>query len=437
MKKSLFQNIKVLLLFIPFGLNAQVLSSSGATIFVNNGGILHCNGGVTLTNNTTLLNEGTLRSTKNSSNALAGTLTNASSSTISGNGNYYIEQNWVNDAVFNGGGSSVYLYGNTEQLITSNNGTITEFNNLICQGNGIANDRKKSLQNVDSRISTNGNLQLNDRELATGTNQITVLNPSNTAVSNIQTFGAEGFISSLPMGYLNWASNSTSPYLFPVGSSDGSTRYRPVLIEPKSTDVNTYSVRLNNVLADNHGYNLSQHDNEIESLNNLFFHSVEQNLGTYNADVSLAYLPNSDGDWSSIAQWNFGQVQWNSIAPTTNTSIGNYSAIKKTDWDFTNSAHPYILVNLEDQLNIPNVFTPNQDGANDTYLVSGKGIIEYNIVIINRWGNVVFESTDINSPWDGTSKGTPCVEGVYFYNIKAKSITQEYNKQGHITLNLN
>jgi len=437
MKKLLNNGFKFLFLLIPLGINAQILSSNGATIYVNNGGILHCNGGITLTNNTTLSNQGTIRSTKNASNILAGTLTNASTSTINGDGSYYIEQDWINDATFLAENSSVFLYGNTEQLITSTNGTVTEFNHLICQGNGTGNDRKKSLQNVDIRISSTGSLQLNNRELATQTNQVSVLNPSNTAITNDLTFGAEGLISSLPAGFVHWSSNASSAYLFPVGSSDGTLRYRPVLIEPKSTDPNIYSVRFNNVQGDNHGYNLSQHDSEIESLNNLFFHSIEQDLGVYNADISLAYLPSGDGDWSSIAQWDFGQSQWYAIAPTENASIGNYSAIKKTNWDFTNSAHPYILVNLEDGLSIPNVFTPNQDGANDIYLVSGKGIIEYSIVILNRWGNVVFESNDINSPWDGTINGNPCVDGVYFYNIKAKSITQEYNKQGHITINAN
>src|SRR5690606_25931425 len=129
MKEYIFQILNAFLLIIPLGLNAQILNSNGANIYVNNGGILHCNGGITISNNSTLTNEGTIRSTKNASNTLAGTLTNRTSSSISGNGDYYIEQDWINDATFNANGSSVYLYGNSEQFITSTNGTITEFNN--------------------------------------------------------------------------------------------------------------------------------------------------------------------------------------------------------------------------------------------------------------------------------------------------------------------
>ncbi len=437
MKTSIKQSVRLFTLILPLGLNAQILSSNGATIFINNGGQLHCNGGVELNNNSTLLNNGQLRTTKNASNILAGTLSNNSLSSINGNGNYYVEQDWENNAIFTANSSSVYLYGNTEQLITSTNGSITEFNNLILQGNGTSANRKKTLQNIDARISATGNLRINDRELATRTNSMIVLNPSTSAVTNSQLMNSEGFVSSLPPGFLSWSSNANSPYLFPVGSSTGTIRYRPVVIEPKSSEANMYYVRLNNTTGDTYGYDLSQHDNDIEVLNSLFFHSIEQESGANNADLSIAYLPSSDGDWSSIAQWNTASLLWNSIAPTNASNIGNYNALQKANWDFTNPDHPYILVNLEDELEIPNVFTPNQDGANDFYLVTGKGIIEYNIVIINRWGNVVYESNDINAAWDGTAKGNPCVEGVYFYNIKAKSITQEYNKQGHITLNNN
>lgn len=437
MNKYINQYLGFLSLILPLAINAQILSSNGGTVFINTGGQIHCNGGVEINNSSTFINNGELRTTKNATGTLAGTLSINSVSSINGSGNYFVEQDWVNNASFNANTSSVYLYGNTEQLITSANGTITEFNNLILQGNGAGNNRKKTLQNVDARVSLTGNLQINDRELATETNSMIVLNPSTTAISNSQVITNEGFVSSLPPGYLSWSSNSSSPYIFPLGSSDGTLRYRPIIIEPKSTVPNTYYGRLNNTTGDTYGYNLSQHDTEIETLNSSFFHSIEQELGATNADVSIAYLPSEDGDWSTIAQWNNTSVMWNSIAPTSTSNIGNYNALQKADWDFTNPAHPYVLVNLEDELSIPNVFTPNQDGTNDLYMVNGKGITEYNIVIVNRWGNVVFESNDITDSWDGTSNGKPCVEGVYFYSIKAKSLTQEYDKQGHITLNVN
>ena len=418
-------------------MNGQFLVADGATIHVNIGGVLFCNGGATLSNGSSLTNHGEVTITKNSTFPLPGTFSIQTASLVGGDGTYYVEQNWVNSAAFNANLSTVVLNGNTEQFITSTNGTVTEFNNLILLGTGTGNDRRKTLQGVDARISGTGSLTINNRELATATNDFLVLNPLVGAVTNTQAFNAEGFVSSEAPGYFVWNTNSSSNYVFPVGSSDGSTRYRPISIRPKSVIPDGYRVRLNNTSGDTYGYFLAQHDSEIDLLNANYFHSIEQMSGMNTADVGISYLPSADGDWSSMAQWSNSELQWNSVGTTNNTSLGNYSMVQKADWDFLNPAHPYILVNLNEELNIPNVFTPNQDGVNDTYMISGKGITEFSIVIVNRWGNVIFESNDILISWDGTSNGQPCQDGVYFYIIRAKSATQEYNKQGHITLSSN
>jgi gliding motility-associated-like protein len=70
----------------------------------------------------------------------------------------------------------------------------------------------------------------------------------------------------------------------------------------------------------------------------------------------------------------------------------------------------------------PNVFTPNGDGQNDNFLpVSLNDIGQIDIQIFNRWGTLVFQSTNINDfaqeGWDGTDQnsGQMCSDGVYFY----------------------
>lgn len=62
----------------------------------------------------------------------------------------------------------------------------------------------------------------------------------------------------------------------------------------------------------------------------------------------------------------------------------------------------------------PNTFTPNGDGINETFEIKGHKIKEYRVSIYNRWGECVFESTDISNAWDGTFKGGMC-NGAYFY----------------------
>lgn len=83
----------------------------------------------------------------------------------------------------------------------------------------------------------------------------------------------------------------------------------------------------------------------------------------------------------------------------------------------------------------PNAFTPNGDGENDTFVVKGTGINSYNIKIFSRWGELIFESDDINDSWDGTYNGSPVSTGTYAYKIVYQSmINIDYAIQGSVTV---
>jgi len=86
---------------------------------------------------------------------------------------------------------------------------------------------------------------------------------------------------------------------------------------------------------------------------------------------------------------------------------------------------------------IPNAFSPNQDGVNDNFgIVRTKGVKELlEFKIYNRWGQLIFETNDTNTRWDGSFKGTPQEMGVYVYYIRALTfLDTEYKLQGNITL---
>ncbi len=68
---------------------------------------------------------------------------------------------------------------------------------------------------------------------------------------------------------------------------------------------------------------------------------------------------------------------------------------------------------------VPNVFTPNGDGINDTYLIKTEFLAKYEISIYNRWGKEVFSSQDPNAPWNGTIDKSPASAGVYYYIIRS------------------
>ena len=79
------------------------------------------------------------------------------------------------------------------------------------------------------------------------------------------------------------------------------------------------------------------------------------------------------------------------------------------------------LVNVKmcnSEIEMPTIFTPNGDGINDNFTpVINTKIKNASIVIVNRWGNVIYSNSNLISGWDGTSNGNECSEGVYFWKI--------------------
>jgi gliding motility-associated-like protein len=75
---------------------------------------------------------------------------------------------------------------------------------------------------------------------------------------------------------------------------------------------------------------------------------------------------------------------------------------------------------------VPNSFTPNNDNLNETFGAYGFGVDKFNLTIFNRWGELIFESDDINKQWNGTYKGQICQEDIYVYHIIYKGINRGY-----------
>jgi gliding motility-associated-like protein len=92
------------------------------------------------------------------------------------------------------------------------------------------------------------------------------------------------------------------------------------------------------------------------------------------------------------------------------------------------------LIKCEDSsfISAPNVFTPNNDGINDAFIINVKNIKEFYIKIFNRWGTKLFETNNASDFWDGrTTSGLLCENGVYYFTLKALgNDDKQYNLNG-------
>jgi gliding motility-associated-like protein len=94
-----------------------------------------------------------------------------------------------------------------------------------------------------------------------------------------------------------------------------------------------------------------------------------------------------------------------------------------------------IDVSRENVLYIPNTFTPNGDGLNDEFYVSGFGFSDITLEIFDRWGEKLFTSNDITKGWNGKFKGQDCQIATYAYKLTYNTFGSKLTtKSGHVNI---
>ncbi len=139
---------------------------------------------------------------------------------------------------------------------------------------------------------------------------------------------------------------------------------------------------------------------------------------------------------------NFGNIQW---TPATLLLDAN---IEDPDLDITQAGEVVftltvtngscvisdeVLVNIMGQLIIPNAFTPNNDGQNDLWNIEGlENYPEATLEIYNRWGSLVYQSSQPIEQWDGYRDNQPMPVHTYYYILNLGDGTDPYT--GSVTL---
>jgi gliding motility-associated-like protein len=159
--------------------------------------------------------------------------------------------------------------------------------------------------------------------------------------------------------------------------------------------------------------------------------------GTIPLDVELI---NASVGSSLTYAWTFGNgTSSTDVEPTiTYTTTGNFEIVLTvTDAEgCQDTATVMINVQGESFLIIPNIFSPNGDGENDIFKLVGSNIVEVKGVVMNRWGQVVYEWDAMEAGWDGrTVAGIEASEGTYYYIIDAVGADGKiYNHNGPFQL---
>lgn len=104
---------------------------------------------------------------------------------------------------------------------------------------------------------------------------------------------------------------------------------------------------------------------------------------------------------------------------------------------YTDSVKVVVLdvICREPYIYVPNAFTPNGDNLNDILYVRSAVAAEVRLVIYDRWGEKVFETTEQSRGWDGTHRGQACDPGVFVYYLGVTCFDEQvFEKKGNITL---
>jgi gliding motility-associated-like protein len=132
---------------------------------------------------------------------------------------------------------------------------------------------------------------------------------------------------------------------------------------------------------------------------------------------------------------------WNSEEadnPLTGLSAGVYTVVIN-DANGCVITYDTTLVNLFDDCGyhvyVPNIFTPNGDEQNDVLYVRGVGVKEFTMIIYNRWGNKVFETSDMAIGWDGVYNNQDQSSAVFVYYLTGTFIDGDpFKRNGNVSV---
>ncbi|MFP4025421.1 MAG: gliding motility-associated C-terminal domain-containing protein [Thiohalospira sp.] len=145
------------------------------------------------------------------------------------------------------------------------------------------------------------------------------------------------------------------------------------------------------------------------------------------SDFNISDTANYDFNWSG------DELPFENNLPSASyffDAAGTYSfTLDVTDKSSATLYSETKIHSIQDTLKIPNVFTPNNDGVNDLFIVESNGITPLEISIFSRTGTLVFKTKAPIIVWDGrNTSGSMVSPGIYYYILTSEDSSQETQK---------
>lgn len=143
-----------------------------------------------------------------------------------------------------------------------------------------------------------------------------------------------------------------------------------------------------------------------------------------------------NGDSLILFPGNYATYLWQDNSTNNNFTVKQPGLYDVTVTNACGSATDEVSFTfVECVILFPNAFTPNGDGKNDYFkILNAFGLKEFSLTIYNRWGQVVFSSTDYNVGWNGEIKGLPQNPDTFVYFCKYKKDEKQFTTKGSFIL---
>lgn len=153
------------------------------------------------------------------------------------------------------------------------------------------------------------------------------------------------------------------------------------------------------------------------NISDLYLSILHDTTIAENNSVSLFPLTNGTVNWQYSNSLSCQACQNTVATPTATTTF--YLTSEKDGCRLDD--YVKVTITKEDYFYLPNAFTPNNDGINDAFKPTTNGITDYKMEVYNRWGQLVFQTSNLSEGWNGKFHKTAQPGGAYIFIVKYKN----------------